>query len=489
MTPAILALDAGTSNAKAVLCEVGTGAVMARAGVPLALQVLGPREVEQDAEHILSGLLAAAREACAAAAGCEVVAIALTNQRESVVAWERSTGRPLGPMLSWQDSRTSAELESWDPDARARVKQITGLTLDAMYSAPKMRWLLDQLPGSRSAGSDVVVGTLESWLIARLTGEAITESGNASRTLLMSLSAGDWDDELLNAFDIPRGSLPPVRPSNASFGVVRSEWGAPLAGVPIVAVLADSHAALFAHSTGAEGIAKATLGTGTSVMVALPRLDTPREGIDVTVAWWLDHPTYALEGNIVSTGQAIDWVANLLDPAAARPGGIVVAELAATVDDSSGVPFVPAFTGLGAPHWDRGATALVSGMTAGSKAAHLARAALESVGHQVADVVEAMVQNGSADVAELRVDGGGSSSDLLLQVHADVVGMPVVRVREPELSAIGAARLASVVLGSDPGPAVGDTVVDPGWTPERRAHERRIWQREVARARMRIEEI
>lgn len=482
VTPVIVALDAGTSSAKALVCEASTGSVLARASVPVALDVRGPGEVEQDAEEILQALLSAAHHALSGLRDCVVQAVALTNQRESVVAWQRSTGEPIGPMLSWQDSRTSEAVASWDGSSRAQVKALTGLTLDAMYSAPKMRWLLDH-----AGRDDVMVGTLESWIIARLTGEAVAEAGNASRTMLLSLQTGDWDDGLLDAFGVSRDVLPQVRHSNADFGRIRAE-GQSLAGVPIVAVLADSHASLFAHHAGAVGVAKATLGTGTSVMAALAELGTPCEGVDTTLAWWLDQPTYALEGNILATGQAIDWVAGLLEPASTRPGGVVVAEAAASVDGSHGVTLVPAFTGLGAPHWDRGAVALLSGMTAATSTGHVARAALESVAHQVADVVESMVAVGAIDLHELRVDGGGSSSDLLLQSQSDLLGVPVVRVREPELSAMGVARLASIRLGHDPGPVAGDTAAHPEWSADRRERERHAWKREVDRARMRIEE-
>ena len=494
MTSVIVALDAGTSSAKALVCDVGSGSVLARASVPVSLDVRGPGEVEQDAEQILQALLSSAHRALSGLPDCVVQAVALTNQRESVVAWERSSGRPLGPMLSWQDSRTSEAVALWDDSSRAEVKALTGLTLDAMYSAPKMRWLLDQ-----AGRDDVMVGTLESWIIARLTGEAVTEAGNASRTMLLSLQSGDWDDGLLEAFGISRDVLPEVRHSNADFGRISAD-GQSLAGVPIVAVLADSHASLFAHHSGTVGVAKATLGTGTSVMAALAELGTPCEGVDTTLAWWFDQPTYALEGNILATGQAIDWVAGLIEPGSARrageavpvgltrPGGVVVAEAAASVDGSHGVTLVPAFTGLGAPHWDRGAVALLSGMTAATSAGHVARAALESVAHQVADVVESMVAVGAIDLHELRVDGGGSSSDLLLQAQSDLLGVPVVRVREPELSAMGVARLASLRLGHDPGPVAGDTAARPDWSADRRARERDVWKREVDRARMRIEE-
>lgn len=457
--------------------------MLARASVPVRLDVRDGGEVEQDPREILDALVEAARRAVVDAGDASLDAVAVTNQRESVVAWDRTTGEPVAPMLSWQDSRTAAQMAAWDEGARDRVKAVTGLTLDAMYSAPKMRWLLDRHPESST-----MVGTLDAWLVARLTGEEACEAGNASRTMLLSLRTGDWDDELLAAFGVDRDRLPQVRRSDAGFGTLAQEFGAPLAGLPLLAILADSHASLFAHAHGDVRVAKATLGTGTSVMAALPGLSTPREGIDTTVAWWLDAPTYALEGNILSTGQAIDWVARLLEPGGSEPGGVVVDTLASDCDDTHGVTLVPAFTGLGAPHWDRDAVAILSGMTASSSRAQVARAALESVAHQIADVVAAMSQAGGVDVSELRVDGGASSSAALVQAQSDVLGIPVVRVREPELSAIGVARLAARRLGHDPRPVAGDAPVVPTWSRERRSQSRQHWQREVDRARMGIEE-
>lgn len=457
--------------------------MLARAFVPVRLDVRDGGEVEQDPREILDALVDAARRAVSEAGAPPLDGVALTNQRESVVAWDRVSGEPVAPMLSWQDSRTASEMARWDDVSRAQVKAVTGLTLDAMYSAPKMRWLLDRHPESST-----MVGTLDAWLVARLTGELACEAGNASRTMLLSLQTGDWDGGLLAAFGVDRDRLPQVRRSDAGFGVVAEEFGEPLAGLPLVAVLADSHASLFAHSHGDVGVAKATLGTGTSVMTALPGLTTPRAGIDTTVAWWLDGPTYALEGNILSTGQAIDWVARLVEPGADEPGGAVIDALASECDDTHGVTLVPAFTGLGAPHWDRDAVAILSGMTAGTSRSQVARAAVESVAHQIADVVAAMADAGCADVSELRVDGGASSSTVLLQTQSDLLGIPVVRVGEPELSAIGVARLAATRLGYSPEPVNGDAVVEPQWSQERRSQSRQHWQREVDRARMGIEE-
>ena len=474
---AILALDVGTTSAKALVVSLSSGDVLARAAVPVSLVLTGPGWVEQDPGELVNATLSAATQALRSAEDVRVAGVGLTNQRESVVMWDRRSGEPLGPVISWQDSRAAPSLTGWSHEAREDVKRITGLTLDAMYSAPKMRWLLDEYDARTR---DVVVGTVDSWIVRFLTGTTAIEAGNASRTLLLSLSTGDWDPGLLDAFDVPRSVLPDVRASDAGFGVTGTGMPVP-AGVPVAAALADSHAALFAY--GDAGIAKATYGTGTSVMVRLPRLESPNPGMDTTVAWWRERPTYAQEGNVLATGQAIDWVASLIEPGSSRPGGVVVSEAAATVDDSGGVTLVPAFTGLGAPHWDRSAVAVMSGMTSQTTPAHLARAALECVAHQVADLVDAQGRDGHEGVDVLHVDGGVSSSDLLVAVQADLLGHPVVRSTESGLSALGVARLAAEVLGY-PAPSLRtDPPVEPRMDDAQRLLLRDRWRAEVHRAR------
>ena len=471
---AILALDVGTTSAKALVVSLSSGDVLARAAVPVSLVLTGPGWVEQDPGELVNATLSAATQALRSAEDVRVAGVGLTNQRESVVMWDRRSGEPLGPVISWQDSRAAPSLTGWSHEAREDVKRITGLTLDAMYSAPKMRWLLDEYDAQTR---DVVVGTVDSWIVRVLTGTTAIEAGNASRTLLLSLSTGDWDAGLLDAFDVPRSVLPDVRASDAGFGVTGTGMPVP-AGVPVAAALADSHAALFAY--GDAGIAKATYGTGTSVMVRLPRLESPNPGMDTTVAWWRERPTYAQEGNVLATGQAIDWVASLIEPGSSRPGGVVVS---ATVDDSGGVTLVPAFTGLGAPHWDRSAVAVMSGMTSQTTPAHLARAALECVAHQVADLVDAQGRDGHEGVDVLHVDGGVSSSDLLVAVQADLLGRPVVRSTESGLSALGVARLAAEVLGY-PAPSLRtDPPVEPRMDDAQRLLLRDRWRAEVHRAR------
>jgi glycerol kinase len=474
---AVLALDVGTSSAKALLVSLTDGTVLSRGSAPVTLVLGAPGHVEQDPHELRQATLAAGAEALAGRSDVRVAGLAITNQRESVVMWDRRTGEPLGPVISWQDSRAADSLVGWTQDERDRVQATTGLTLDAMYSAPKMRWLLD----AREARTrDVVVGTIDSWIVRCLTGETVIEAGNASRTLLVSLATGDWDDDLLDAFAIPRSVLPDVRASDSGFGVTMPGLAIP-AGLPVVAVLADSHAALFAY--GAAGGAKATYGTGTSVMAPLSELSAASPGVDTTIAWWRSGPAYAREGNVLATGQAVDWVASLIEPGSARPGGVIVTEAASAVSDSGGVTLVPAFTGLGAPHWDRSATAILSGMTSQTTLAHVARAAIECVAHQVADLVDAFEADGQASVDVLHVDGGVSSSDLLVATQADLLGRPVVRSREAGLSALGVARLAAQTLGAP----VPDLATDPPIAPHMDDHTRQAarerWRAEVGRAR------
>src|SRR5690606_39118055 len=342
--------------------------------------------VEQDATDIWSSVESAVAQCLAGDAG-PVTAVAISNQRESVVAWRASTGEPVGPVLGWQDSRTSArctELAGWADAVRER----TGLPLDPMYSAPKMQWLTAHADSLGIPSRDLRIGTVDSWLIHRLTGEHVIEAGNASRTLLLDLDRLEWDTELLDVFEVPAGALPEIRPSAAEFGTVRDMPGT--GAVPVVAVLADSHAALFHHGQGRPDVAKATYGTGSSVMLPTTHRIRGDGRVTATLAWLDGAPQYASEGNILTSGAGLDWVARVLGCPPDVPGGAYVTELATSEDGSGGVVFVPAFTGLGAPHWDRDAVGTFTGLTGGTTRGHLARAALEAVAHQVSDVFEAV---------------------------------------------------------------------------------------------------
>ncbi|NUO34585.1 MAG: hypothetical protein HOQ27_05910, partial [Dermatophilaceae bacterium] len=414
--------------------------------------------------------------------------------RETVVCWSRSAGRPLGPALGWQDARTAAwcaDLTDREPAAAATVRQRTGLSLDPMFSAPKFRSLIDAAVAGGADPGDVAVGTVDSWLVWRLTGQHVSELGNASRTLLLDLASLTWHDELLSLFGIDAKHLPELRPSDASFGVTSTQHGRLRAGVPLVAVLADSHAALYHHGCTTPGTGKATYGTGTSVMSPTTDPRPGPHGIATTVAWHVgDRATYAREGNIVASGSALDWMASTLGAPEGTAGGAYLTALAHEVSDSGGVSFVPAFSGLGAPYWDRAAVGVLVGVSGGTTRGHLARAALDAVAHQVADVVEAMESDGSTRIDTLHADGGATASQLLMQIQADLLARPLEVAGSPAASALGAARLAAEQIGvapppTEPGrrvvPRSPDSPDSPG--PGHAGQARHAWSQAIARSR------
>ncbi|HBX79631.1 MAG TPA: glycerol kinase [Propionibacteriaceae bacterium] len=483
---AVLAVDQGTTNTKALLLDAESGTALFEGSAPTSIRYPRPGWVEQDADQIWGATLAAIGRCLGQSPGIPVLGIGVTNQRESVVCWNRKTGRPLGPVLGWQDARTSAwcdDLATSEPSARGLVRTRTGLELDPMFSAPKFRATLE---AARSQGEDdsaIAIGTIDSWLIWKLTGEHATDVGNASRTLLLDLESADWHDDLLELFGIPRGLLPDLRPSDAWFGTVHPAFEGPLvAGTPVVAALADSHAAMYHHGCTRVGTGKATYGTGSSVMS--PTLDARQapEGVATTIAWHIDgQVTYAREGNIVASGAALDWMARTLGAPEGTAGGAFLTDLAMQASDSGGTSFVPAFSGLGAPYWDRGATGVICGVTAGTTRAHLARAALEGVAHQVADVVEAMESDGTARIEVLHADGGATASGLLMQNQADLLGRPVDVSDVPSASALGVGRLAARSLGyQPPAPVPGQRVLPSG---NRRREARPSWHAAIARSR------
>ena len=442
----ILAIDQGTTNTKVLLFDEA-GAVVARASRPVAITFPQPGWVEQDPAALWRSVEEGIEE-CLAAARVRPDVVAVTNQRESVLIWERDTRRPIGPCIVWQCRRTSAFCD----DLRGRglqqtIERRTGLTIDPLFSASKIRWLLDSVPDgrARAAAGELCAGTVDSWMLWNLTAGAVhaCDATNASRTQLYSLQLGGWDDELLEIFGVPRRMLPEIRPSSGRFGVTTRVRSLP-DGLPVASLIGDSHAALFGQAAFEPGTVKATYGTGSSLMTVTPAPIHSSHGLSTTVAWALPAgASYALEGNITMTGGAIDWFGQFLgatNPAAA------VAELAETAPDTGGVYVVPAFAGLGAPHWDDRARGLICGLTRGTTTAHVARATLEAVAYQVRDVFDAMRSDTSQAPVALLADGGASRNDALMQFQADVLGCPVVRTASADLSALGAAWLAGLAM-------------------------------------------
>ena len=486
-SPLILAIDQGTSSTKCLLVD-RTGRVVAQGQAAVGQATPLPGWVEQDPAEIWDSVRRAVAATVTADTAQHVSAIGLSTQRESCVIWDRKTGEPLSPVLSWQDNRT----EEFCRTLRARgvdrlIRAKTGLPLDPMFSAAKAKWLLDRIDPDRvmARRGDLVIGTIDAFLLSRFGGEALVEAGNASRMQLVDIATISFDAELLNIFNLPAAAMPRIVPSIGPFPQARGL--APLPdGVPVMAVMADSHAALFAHGAFAPGPIKATQGTGSSVMGLIDagkiqNGEGLHPGVCLTVAWWLDAPALAFEGNIRSAGATLAWTAELLGVDAEE-----LAKLAATVADAGNVHFVPGFNGLGAPWWDDGAVATLSGLTLGSGRAAVARAALDSVAHQIADVTDA-VRSSDLPVERVLVDGGASRNDQLMQFEADMIGVPVIRTGMAELSALGVAHLAGLAgglftLGQLGELERGETVFKPAIAPAERETKRDAWRAALARS-------
>lgn len=394
-----------------------------------------PGWVEHDPREIAATQVAVAAEAIAASGG-RIWAIGITNQRETTMLWDRTTGEPVANAIVWQDRRTASMCEELRAAGHESLfRERTGLRLDPYFSGTKLRWLLDRAPGS-----NLVFGTVDTWLVWQLTRGRVhvTDRTNASRTLLFNIHTGDWDDELLRILRIPREILPAVVPSNGVVG--ETAEGLPIpAGIPIAGIAGDQQAALFGQQCTEPGMAKNTYGTGCFVVMNTgDRPVSSNHGLLATVACEDD---YALEGSIFVAGAAVQW---LRDNMKIIRTASDIEGLAASVPDSGGVTFVPAFTGLGAPHWDPYARGTITGMTRGTTAGHLARATLEAIALQTADVLDAMRAESGIELRDLRVDGAASTNDLLMQIQADVAGVRVARTAVAETTALGAARLAGL---------------------------------------------
>jgi glycerol kinase len=452
----VLALDQGTTSSRAILFDEN-GAPLACAQHEFRQFYPQPGWVEHDPREILATQFACAREAVAKA-GVDakgIAAIGIANQRETTVLWDRQSGEPLANAIVWQDRRTApkcAELKA--SGAEELVRRKTGLVLDPYFSGTKLAWLLDSLPGARARAErgELAFGTVDTWLAWNLSGARlhVTDPTNASRTLLYDIHAGDWDAEMLKLLDVPRAILPDVLPSASVFGMISPDLLGEL--VPIGGIAGDQQAALFGQGCHAPGMAKNTYGTGCFLLLHTgEKAVASANGLLTTMAAQIAPrggartatKTYALEGSVFIGGAVVQW---LRDEMKFFTSSAEVEQMAASVLDNGGVFLVPAFAGLGAPHWDPHARGAIVGLTRGSSRAHIARAALESIAYQSADVLDAMQRDAGEKLSELRVDGGAAANDLLMQFQADILGVPVVRPKVLETTALGAAYLAGLAV-------------------------------------------
>ena len=446
--PLLLAIDQGTTGTTALLVD-GTGAVVDRAYREVTQHFPRPGWVEHDAEEIWQTALATASEVLARASQAPL-AVGITNQRETLVLWDRRTLEPVHRAIVWQCRRSAEICEALKNGGHEQLfRDRTGLLLDPYFSGTKVRWLLESEPHlrARAEAGELAFGTIDTWLVARLTGgrEHVTEPSNASRTLLYNIRTMSWDPDLCALLEVPMALLPEVRDSSGDFG--RTDPEAFLGvDLPIGGVAGDQQAALFGQACFVPGMCKNTYGTGSFVLLNTGNeVRISRSGMLATVAWQLaGSVTYAMEGAIFVTGAALQWLRDGLGIiASAAEAGAIAAE----TTDTEGVHFVPALVGLGAPHWDPQARGLISGLTRGTTRRHLVRAAVEAMAFQTADVVEAMASEG-VRIQEMRVDGGASVMDALLQFQSDVLGIPVLRAATAETTALGASFLAGLAVGT-----------------------------------------
>ncbi|HEY1946339.1 MAG TPA: glycerol kinase GlpK [Bryobacteraceae bacterium] len=443
----ILALDQGTTSSRAIL--VGPdGKVRGSAQRPFKQVFPRPGWVEHDPVEIWSSQFGVANEALAQvdADAKDVAAIGITNQRETTLIWDRETGDPIYNAIVWQDRRTAGFCDKLrEAGHESGIQQKTGLVIDAYFSASKIRWLLDNVPGARQRAKrgSLAFGTVDSWLIWKLTGgkRHVTDVTNAARTMLFNLNTLAWDDELLALLDIPKSLLPDVASSSEVIG----HTSGVLEGIPIAGIAGDQHAALFGQMCMQPGMVKCTYGTGSFMLLNTGEKPVfSKNKLLTTIAWQIKgHTFYALEGSVFIAGAVVQWLRDELQ--IIRTAEEIEA-LAASVPDTGGVYFVPAFSGLGAPHWDQYARGTIVGLTRGSNRAHIARAALEGIAFQIADILDAMETDSGVPLKELRVDGGAARNNLLMQIQADSLGVPVTRPANPETTALGAAYLAGLAV-------------------------------------------
>ena len=492
MKSAILSLDQGTTSSRAIVFDQA-GAI--RAVAQQEFKQIYPQAgwVEHDPREIWQTQLATARDALAKAGlrAADIAAIGITNQRETTVVWDRKTGAPIHNAIVWQDRRTAKFCDELKRAGHAElIQHKAGLVIDAYFSGSKLRWILDQVPGARERArrGDLAFGTIDTWLLWNLTGGAlhVTDPSNASRTMLFNLHTGGWDDELLRVLGVPREVLPQVRSSSEIYG--ETAPGVFDEPIRLGGVAGDQQAALFGQNCLSRGLAKNTYGTGCFMLMNIgPKPAPSKHQLITTVAWQADGQTdFALEGSVFIGGAVVQWLRDGLGLVKSSAG---IEALAATVPDCGGVYLVPAFAGLGAPHWDQYARGTITGLTRGTTAGHLARAALEGIAFQVADILDVMKQDSGIAMNELRVDGGACVNDLLMQCQADILQVPVVRPKVIETTALGAAYLAGLAAGfwKDRDEVhrawQAERTFEPQLSADDAAHRRRRWAEALRRAR------
>lgn len=446
----ILSLDQGTTSSRAIVFD-HSGTIVAVAQKEFPQHFPNPGWVEHDPEDIWSSQFSVMAEVLAKSGikTDELAGIGITNQRETTVVWDRTTGKPLSNAIVWQDRRTSHYCDALKSQGHEKmIREKTGLVIDAYFSGTKLRWILDNVKGAREAAANgqIAFGTVDSWLVWKLTGgkKHITDVTNASRTMLLNIHTGEWDDELLTLLDIPKMILPEVKSSSEVYGM--TETGVLHANIPIAGIAGDQQAALFGQMCTQPGMVKNTYGTGCFMLMNTgEKAVTSKNNLLTTIAWKLNGKTeYALEGSIFIAGAVVQW---LRDGLQIIRSSADVETLATQVTDTNGVFMVPAFAGLGAPHWNQHARGSLFGITRGTTNAHIARAALESIAYQTTDVLKAMEADAGIAIKELRVDGGATINNLLMQFQSDVLQVDVVRPKVYETTALGAAYLAGLATG------------------------------------------
>jgi glycerol kinase len=485
----ILALDQGTTSSRAIVFD-HAGNNVASAQKEFRQIFPKPGWVEHDANEIWATQLSTAQDALqkAGLGPSDIAGIGITNQRETTVVWDRETGTPIHHAIVWQDRRTAARCDQLKArGGAATIKRKTGLVVDAYFSGTKLEWILKNVPGAKARAKTgrLAFGTIDTWLVWNLTGGRVhvTDPSNASRTMLYNLK-GDWDSELLKLLGVPRSVLPEVRSSSEVYGETTLLGGS----IPIAGIAGDQQAALFGQACTQPGMVKNTYGTGCFMLMNTGTKPTPsKHNLLTTVAWRIGNRTeYALEGSVFIGGAVVQW---LRDGLGIIKSSSDVEALAAQVTDPDGVYLVPAFAGLGAPHWDQYARGIVAGVTRGTTAAHLARAALEGIAFQVSDVLRAMQADAKIKLKELRVDGGASANNLLMQFQSNLLGVPVVRPKVTETTALGAAYLAGLAVGywEDRKQIAAQWQVDRRFTPAMKSSQRskleQGWNKALERAR------